>query len=109
MSGRFEGKVAIVAGSSRGIGLATGRRLATEGARVVLNARHEEELAASVDKLRADGLDVTGLATNLSAVDTPTRLVDAALDSCGRIDLLVNNVGISPYIAGSMRRGRGTP
>jgi NAD(P)-dependent dehydrogenase (short-subunit alcohol dehydrogenase family) len=98
MSGRFEGKVAIVAGSSRGIGLATGRRLATEGARVVLNARHEEELATSVDKLRADGLDVTGVAANLSAVDTPTRLVDAALDSYGRIDLLVNNVGISPYI-----------
>jgi 3-oxoacyl-[acyl-carrier protein] reductase len=98
MSGRFEGKVAIVAGSSRGIGLATGRRLATEGACVVLNARHEEGLTASVDKLRADGLEVTGVAANLSAVDTPTRLVDAALDSYGRIDLLVNNVGISPYI-----------
>jgi NADP-dependent 3-hydroxy acid dehydrogenase YdfG len=53
---RFEGKVAIVAG------LATGRRLATEGATVVLNARHEEELAASVGKLRADGLEVTGVA-----------------------------------------------
>jgi NAD(P)-dependent dehydrogenase (short-subunit alcohol dehydrogenase family) len=92
MMGRFHGKVAIVAGSSRGIGLATGR-LATEGARVVLSARHEEELTASVDKLRADGLDVTGVAASLSAVDTPTRLVDAAVDSYGRIDLLVNNAG----------------
>jgi NAD(P)-dependent dehydrogenase (short-subunit alcohol dehydrogenase family) len=59
---RFAGKVAIVAGSSRGIGLATGRRLATEGASVVLDARHEDELAASVAKLRADGPETTGVA-----------------------------------------------
>lgn len=98
MNDRFDGKVAIVAGSSRGIGLATARRLAEGGAQVVLNARHDDELATAVDALRAEGLAATGVAANLSAPETPDRLVDAAISTFGRVDLLVNNVGISPYI-----------
>lgn len=94
---RFEGKVAIVAGSSRGIGKATAVLLAQGGAQVVLNARHEDELAVTVDELRAAGADAVGVPANLSAVDTAPRLVQAALDAFGRVDLLVNNVGISPY------------
>jgi len=94
---RFAGRVAIVTGSSRGIGRATAERLVAEGARVVLNARNQDELdetAAEIDDGR--GL-VTAVAGSLSHDDMPGRLVDAAVGGFGRIDLLVNNVGASPY------------
>jgi NAD(P)-dependent dehydrogenase (short-subunit alcohol dehydrogenase family) len=79
------GRVAVVTGASKGIGLAVTRALAGEGARVVAGAR-------SIDTL--DGLDgVTAVALDLSAADAPARLVGRALDEHGRVDVLVNNVG----------------
>jgi NAD(P)-dependent dehydrogenase (short-subunit alcohol dehydrogenase family) len=79
------GKVAVVTGASKGIGLAVARMLAGEGALVVAGAR-------SVDALR--GIDaVVPMAVDLGAPDGPGQLVRAALDAHGRVDVLVNNVG----------------
>lgn len=81
----LEGKVAVVTGAGKGIGLAIVRALAAEGARVVAGSR----ATATLDQL--DG--VTGVAVDLSRPDGPARLVRRALDEHGRVDVLVNNVG----------------
>jgi NAD(P)-dependent dehydrogenase (short-subunit alcohol dehydrogenase family) len=79
------GKVAVVTGASKGIGLAVTRALVDEGAQVVAGAR----TTGSLDDL--DG--VTAVPVDLAAPDGPSRLVQHALDEHGRIDVLVNNVG----------------
>lgn len=79
------GKVAVVTGAGKGIGLAVVTTLAAEGARVVAGSRTTENL---------DGLDgVTAMALDLATPDGPARLVGRALDEHGRVDVLVNNVG----------------
>jgi len=81
----LDGKVAVVTGASKGIGLAVARELAAEGARVVAGAR-------TVDALQ--GLDgVNAVAVDLAQPDGPSRLVAEALERHGRVDVLVNNVG----------------
>jgi NAD(P)-dependent dehydrogenase (short-subunit alcohol dehydrogenase family) len=79
------GKVAVVTGASKGIGLAVVRALADEGAQVVAGARTTATL---------DGLDrVSAVAVDLAAPDGPGKLVQRAIDEHGRVDVLVNNVG----------------
>ena len=79
------GKVAVVTGASKGIGLAVTRALAGEGARVVAGARTTDTLEA------LDGVDA--VAVDLTEPDGPARLVAWAVDRHGRLDILVNNVG----------------
>ena len=79
------GKVAVVTGASKGIGLAITHALADEGARVVAGARTVETL---------EGIDgVTPVALDLVAADGPAVLIERAIDEHGRVDVLVNNVG----------------
>ena len=81
----LEGKVAVVTGASKGIGLAVTRTLADEGARVVAGARTVDSLA---------GIDgVSAHAVDLGAPGGPEELVAAAVGQHGRVDVLVNNVG----------------
>ena len=87
---RLEGKVAIVTGAGSGIGQATARRLAEEGARLVLNDIDEAYLAELTGSLAADHRTVLG---DVSREETATRLAATAREAFGRIDVLVNNVG----------------
>lgn len=92
---RFEGKVAIVTGASRGIGLGIAERLVAEGAKVVITARKQEALEEAVQHL--GGPDVALAVAGKG--DDPAHQDDAiarALDTFGRSDLLVNNTGINP-------------
>jgi NAD(P)-dependent dehydrogenase (short-subunit alcohol dehydrogenase family) len=91
------GKTAVVTGASRGIGLAVTRALAAEGARVVAGSRASTaELAALVETG-----SVTAVGVDLSTPDGPARLVDAAVEAYGGLDILVNNVGAAhPRLAG---------
>jgi len=91
---RFEGAVAIVTGSSKGIGLATARQLASEGARVVLNARGRQELARAVELLESEGYEALAIDGDVFDETTPQRLVDGAVARFGRVTHLVPNVGI---------------
>jgi len=92
----LDNQVAIVTGSSRGLGLASAQALAEEGCRVVLCARGAEALAAAAAALAARGRPAASILTVTADVATPDgadRVVRATLDTFGRIDILVNNVG----------------
>src|SRR5690606_26599452 len=85
-------EVAIVTGSSRGLGLASARALAAEGARAVVCARGAEALAAAAQSLGpADR--VKAVVADVSTPEGASRVVDAAIEAFGRVDILVNNVG----------------
>lgn len=89
----LQGKVAIVTGASRGIGLATARMLAEQGAAVVMNARDEAALNAAVNELRRAGADVMGVVGDVVLDSTHVRLVDAAVSTHGGLDIAINNAG----------------
>ena len=81
--------VALVTGASSGIGEATARRLARDGAKLVLVARREERLRQGADELGG----ATVVAADLTEDDAPQRVADAVESEHGRLDLLVNNAG----------------
>ena len=87
----LKGKVAIITGSSRGLGFASAKSLAAEGCRVCLCARGAETLHAAAEELRATA-DVIAIAADLSAADGAEKVVRAAMDAFGGVDVLVNNV-----------------
>jgi 3-oxoacyl-[acyl-carrier protein] reductase len=90
----FEGQVAIVTGSSRGIGRAIAQKLAAGGARVVVNYRQDAEAAeAVVQAIQAGGGQALAVQADVSHPDQAQALVDAALGAFGRVDILVNNAG----------------
>lgn len=89
----LKGKVALVTGSSRGIGCGIAHYLAGEGARVVLTARGEEDLVTAVESIRAEGGVAVGFQQDLRRKKAPDRLLEKALREFGTIDILVNNVG----------------
>lgn len=93
--GRFDGRVAIVTGASRGIGLAIAQRLVDEGARVCITARKQEALDAAVAKL---GGPDHAIAIAGKADDTQHRATAVAttIKTFGSLDMLVNNAGINP-------------
>jgi len=90
---RFDGKVAIVTGSSDGIGKATALLLAREGGQVVLNARGQERLAAARAAIQAVGKPPLVVAGNVGQRAVAERLAQETLQHFGRVDILVNNAG----------------
>lgn len=92
---RLEGKVAVVTGASRGIGLAIAQRLVDEGARVVVTARKQEALDEAVAALGGDG-HAAAVAGNAADPEHQDAALATAADRFGPVDLLVNNTGINP-------------
>lgn len=90
----FTDKVAVVTGSSRGIGRAIALRLAAGGAKVVVNYRGNESAASSVvQRITSDGGEALAVQADVSQVDQSQALMNAALEAYGRVDILVNNAG----------------
>jgi len=97
---RFEGKVAIVTGSSSGIGKATARRLAEEGAAVCIVAKHNAEGGrATAEGIRQAGGSGFFVQADVSSAEDCRRIVEETVAHCGGIDVLVNNAGITRFKA----------
>lgn len=93
MSGRLDQRVAIVSGGNSGIGAATARTFAREGARVALMARREQEGVEVQDAIRAEGGDAKFIGCDVGDSEAVDAAVAAAVDHFGRIDILFNNAG----------------
>jgi len=91
----LQGKVAIVTGGTRGIGLAIAGWLAEHGASVVISGRDADRLNAAVKELQAHGTPVEGLVADAAKREDADRLVETARERFGRLDILVNNAGIT--------------
>ena len=90
----LKGKVAVITGGSRGIGLYTARALGAEGARLALCARSRAGLESAAASLRREGVaDVLAVACDIASDEGAARLIDATRAHYGRLDVLVNNVG----------------
>ncbi|WP_334144504.1 SDR family NAD(P)-dependent oxidoreductase [Rhabdothermincola sp.] len=95
LSRRLEGKVAVVTGGGSGIGLASARALAVEGARVVVSDIDEERGRAAVDTLAAEGREAAFVRTDVADSSQCEQLVDATVERFGRLDIFHNNAGVA--------------
>lgn len=91
---RLAGKIAIVTGASSGIGHATARLFASEGASVIVNARRRDELDALVEAIARDGGTAVAVAGDVCDKHLAQRLVTTALERFGGLDIAFNNAGI---------------
>lgn len=93
----LKNKAALVTGASKGLGYATARRLALEGADVAINSRSKDALEAAAEKLaKESGRKIVPLAGDLQDPEAPAALVDAAAEAFGGLDVLVTNAGGPP-------------
>jgi NADP-dependent 3-hydroxy acid dehydrogenase YdfG len=97
MSKNIEGKVVVITGASSGVGEATARLLSSEGATVVLGARRAKRIQALAEKLKANGGKALAIATDVTDCAQVKNLVDIAVKTFGRVDVILNNAGIMPH------------
>lgn len=91
-------KVAIVTGSSRGIGFASARAMAEHGARVVVSGRNTAACETAAEQIRATGGEAMAAACNIGRKEELQRTVDAAMGRWGRVDIVMANAAIHPWI-----------
>ncbi|TDS14295.1 NAD(P)-dependent dehydrogenase (short-subunit alcohol dehydrogenase family) [Maribacter caenipelagi] len=91
------GKVAIVTGSSKGIGLSIARGLAENGAKLVISSRKQEAVDAVAAEFNKAGYDAVGIACHIGDSAQRETLVAKTIEKYGRIDILVNNAAINPF------------
>jgi 3-oxoacyl-[acyl-carrier protein] reductase len=94
-TGRLSGRVAVVTGSSGGIGLAISTEFAREGASVVLNSRDAGRAKQAAESLRQEGLQASAFAADVRDPAQARALAEAAVEHHGRLDIWVNNAGVN--------------
>jgi NAD(P)-dependent dehydrogenase (short-subunit alcohol dehydrogenase family) len=93
----LSGKVAIVTGSTKGIGKAIAAALADHGAKVVVSSRDTDRVADAAAELAGDGREVLGIVCNVGRKEELQTLVDQTRDAWGQIDIVVGNAAINPH------------
>jgi NADP-dependent 3-hydroxy acid dehydrogenase YdfG len=96
MSNTIAEKVVVITGASSGLGEATARHLSAQGATVVLGARRAERIQAVADKLIGNGGKALAITTDVTDYEQVKALVDRAVQTYGRIDVMINNAGLMP-------------
>lgn len=94
----LQGRVAIVTGSSRGLGLASARGLAEHGAKVVISGRKVDACEAAAAEIRAAGGEAIAVSCNIGRREELQNLVDSAVDAWGHVDIVMANAAIHPWI-----------
>jgi NADP-dependent 3-hydroxy acid dehydrogenase YdfG len=94
MSNNIKGKIVVITGASSGLGEATAKHLSVLGATVVLGARRAERIKALADELNGQGGKALALTTDVTNREQVQKLVDAAVQTYGRIDVMINNAGL---------------
>ncbi len=97
MTGKLAGKVVLITGASSGIGRASALALAQAGAQLVVTARRQDRLDELVRAVQQAGSRAVSIVGDATLEETAQRCVAAAIQSFGRLDILVNNVGIGNY------------
>ncbi len=92
---KYQNKVAIITGSSLGIGKALAFEMAKRGARIVLNARNPKRLENALKSMQEAGFEAIAVAGDVSKMEDCQKLIDKSVEVFGKIDFLVNNAGIS--------------
>lgn len=95
---RLEGKVVIVTGASSGLGVSFAQAFAEAGADLVLGARRVDRLTDTAALVEAAGRKVHSVATDVCDPEQCQRLVDAAIETFGRVDILINNAGVGTAV-----------
>ncbi|XP_027775937.1 dehydrogenase/reductase SDR family member 4-like [Marmota flaviventris] len=98
----LENKVALVTASTEGIGLAIARRLAQDGAHVVISSRKQQNVDKAMNILQGEGLSVTGTVCHVGKAEDRERLVAMAVKLHGGIDILVSNAAVNPFFGSLM-------
>ena len=91
---RLKDKVAVITGGNSGVGAATAKLLASEGAKVVITARRKEALEKVAEEIAAAGGTVLAVPTDISKSEDSEKLMELVIEKFGKIDILVNNAGI---------------
>jgi len=99
MKENIQGKVIVITGASSGLGEATARRLSAEGATVVLGARRSDRLQNLTKEFEAKGAKSLAVTVNVTDRNQVQKLVDSAVETFGRVDVLINNAGLMPLSA----------
>lgn len=89
-------KVVVITGASNGFGLLTAKRVAQLGGKAVLVARSEEKLKAAVEEIKAEGGEASYVVTNVAVREDVFHMIRFAVETYGRVDVLVNNAGTMP-------------
>jgi NAD(P)-dependent dehydrogenase (short-subunit alcohol dehydrogenase family) len=93
----FDGKAAIVTGGALGIGQAVAKKLAEEGASVVICSDREDQVEEAAEELRGEKLEVQGLRADVTSSDDMRQLVAFTVENYGGVDILVNSAGVQRY------------
>lgn len=98
----IENRVALITGSASGMGKQTARRMAENGAKVVINDIQADKVAETVEAFKKDGFDVIGQVANIADKAAVEAMVENCVKAFGRLDILVNNAGMER--AGALRK-----
>jgi NADP-dependent 3-hydroxy acid dehydrogenase YdfG len=97
MSDNIKGKIVVITGASSGLGEATARQLSAKGASVVLGARRVDRIQSLAKELTVGGGNALAFPTDVTHYEQVKNLVDAAVKTYGRVDVVINNAGLMPH------------